>query len=76
MTIARYKRLDGHPVFKYSVELLVQTNGKLIKIAELNCKDEQEVQRLRTQSSVLRRQLNEHRNEKTSGKMEKTKQNN
>ena len=43
MCIARYKTLDGHPVFKYSVELLVQTNGKLIKIAELNCKDEQEL---------------------------------
>lgn len=43
MTIARYKTLDGHPVFKYSVELLVQTNGKLIKIADINCKDEEEL---------------------------------
>ena len=43
MTIARYKTLDGHPVFKYSVELLVQTNGKLITIAEFNCATEEEL---------------------------------
>lgn len=43
MCIARYKTIEGHPVFKYSVELLVQTNGKLVKIAEINCKDDNEL---------------------------------
>jgi hypothetical protein len=43
MCIARYKVLDGHPYFMYSVELFVQTNGKLIQIATLNCKDDEEL---------------------------------
>jgi hypothetical protein len=41
--IARYKELTGHPVFKYSVEIIVLTNGKRVKIAEINCKDETEL---------------------------------
>ncbi len=43
MTIARYRKLENHPAWLYTVELLVQTNGKLIKIAEINCKDEAEL---------------------------------
>ena len=44
MTIARYKQLDGHPVWLYTVELLVQTrDGTFTKIAEFNCKDEDEL---------------------------------
>lgn len=43
MTIARYKKLDGHPAWLYTVELLVQTNGKLIKIADINCKNDEEL---------------------------------
>jgi hypothetical protein len=43
MCIARYKELDGHPVFKYNVEIIVLTNGKRVKIAEINCKDEAEL---------------------------------
>ena len=43
MTFARYKTLDGHPVYMYSVELLVQTNGKLISIATINCKNDEEL---------------------------------
>jgi len=43
MTIARYKTLVGHPAWLYTVELLVQTNGKLIKIATINCKDDEEL---------------------------------
>ena len=42
VTIARYTKHMNHPAWLYTVELLVQTNGKLIKIAEINCKDEQE----------------------------------
>lgn len=42
MTIARYKRLDGHPAWLYQVELLVQTNGKLISIGGFNCTTERE----------------------------------
>lgn len=42
MTIARYKKLDGHPAWLYSVELLVQTNGKLISIGGFNCSNERE----------------------------------
>lgn len=42
MTIARYKKLDGHPAWLYQVELLVQTNGKLISIGGFNCATERE----------------------------------
>jgi hypothetical protein len=41
--IARYKELEGHPVFKYNVEIIVLTNNKRVKIAEINCKDEAEL---------------------------------
>ena len=41
--IARYRELEGHPVFKYNVEIIVLTNGKRVKIAEINCKDETEL---------------------------------
>ncbi|NBX18980.1 MAG: hypothetical protein EBR09_16645, partial [Proteobacteria bacterium] len=41
--IARYKELEGHPVFKYNIEIIVLTNGKRVKIAEINCKDETEL---------------------------------
>jgi hypothetical protein len=37
MTIARYSKLNNHPVFLYTVELIVVVNGKRIKIAEFNC---------------------------------------
>lgn len=43
MTIARYKQLVGHPAWLYTVELIVITNGKRVKIAEFNCKDEDEL---------------------------------
>lgn len=43
MTIARYRELVGHPVWLYNVEIIVITNGKRIRIAEFNCKDEKEL---------------------------------
>jgi hypothetical protein len=43
MTIARYRKLEGHPAWLYTIELLVQTNGKLITIAEFNCATEEEL---------------------------------
>lgn len=43
MTIARYRKIENHPTWLYSVELLVQTNGKIVKIAEFNCASEQEL---------------------------------
>ena len=43
MTIARYRELIGHPYYMYSVELIVLTNGKRIKIAEINCKDDEDL---------------------------------
>ncbi len=43
MTIARYRELLGHPYYKYEVELIVLTNGKRIKIASLNCRDDDEL---------------------------------
>lgn len=43
MTIARYRELVGHPVWKYSVELIVLSNGKRVKIAEFNCKNDEEL---------------------------------
>jgi hypothetical protein len=42
MTIARYKRLEGHPAWLYTVELLVQSKGKLISIGGFNCATEEE----------------------------------
>jgi hypothetical protein len=42
-TIARYKELEGHPFFQYNVELIVLSNGKRIKIAEINCKDDKDL---------------------------------
>jgi len=42
-TIARYRELTGHPAFKYSVELIVLSKGRRIKIAEINCKDDEEL---------------------------------
>jgi len=44
MCIARYKKLEGHPAWLYTVELLVQTNGKLISIGGFNCATEEEFQ--------------------------------
>ena len=44
MTIARYRKLENHPAWLYSVELLVQTNGKLISIGGFNCGTEEEFQ--------------------------------
>ena len=44
MTIARYRKLTGHPTWLYTVELLVQTNGKLISIGGFNCLTEEEFQ--------------------------------
>ena len=44
MTIARYRKLENHPAWLYSVELLVQTNGKLISIGGFNCSTEEEFQ--------------------------------
>ena len=45
MTIARYKELIGHPVWRYHVELIVclPAKGKRIKIAEFNCATEDEL---------------------------------
>jgi len=43
MVIARYKELTGHPAFQFNVEIIVLTNGKRIKIAEINCKDDTEL---------------------------------
>jgi hypothetical protein len=43
MTIARYTELFDHPYWKYRVELLVKTNNKFIKIAEFNCRSEDEL---------------------------------
>jgi len=42
MCIARYKKLEGHPAWLYTVELLVQTNGKLVSIGGFNCATEEE----------------------------------
>jgi hypothetical protein len=42
MTIARYRKLEGHPAWLYTVELLVQSNGKLISIGGFNCATEEE----------------------------------
>lgn len=43
MTVARYTELFDHPYWKYHVELLVQNNGKFIKIAEFNCRTDEEL---------------------------------
>ena len=43
MVIARYKELTGHPAFQFNVEIIVVTNGKRVRIAEFNCKDEKEL---------------------------------
>lgn len=43
MTIARYRELLGHPYYKYEVELIVLSNGKRIKIAAINCRDDDEL---------------------------------
>lgn len=40
--IARYRELEGHPVFKYNVEIIVLTNGKRISIGGFNCRTEEE----------------------------------
>lgn len=42
MCIARYRKLDGHPAWLYQVELLVQSNGKMISIGGFNCATERE----------------------------------
>jgi hypothetical protein len=44
MTIARYRKLNNHPVFQYNVELIVVVNGKRIKIAEFNCKTDKDLE--------------------------------
>ena len=45
MTIARYRELTGHPVWRYQVELIVLLagKGKRVKIAQFNCKNEEEL---------------------------------
>ena len=43
MIIARYKELTGHPAYKYTVEVIVISNGKRITIAEFNCATEDEL---------------------------------
>jgi hypothetical protein len=43
MTLARYKKLDGHPAWLYTVEMLVVVNGKVVKIAEFNCANDREL---------------------------------
>ena len=42
MTIARYRKLDGHPAWLYQVELIVLTNGERISIGGFNCRTEEE----------------------------------
>ena len=43
MSIARYTKLHGHPVWMYNVELIVYHRGKRTKIAEFNCRDDREL---------------------------------
>lgn len=42
MCIARYRKLENHPAWLYQVELLVQSNGRLISIGGFNCSTERE----------------------------------
>ena len=42
MTIARYRKLENHPAWLYQVELLVQSNGRLVSIGGFNCSTERE----------------------------------
>ena len=44
MTIARFRKLEGHPAWLYQVELIVLTNGKRISIGGFNCATEAEFQ--------------------------------
>lgn len=43
MSIARYRKLLGHPAWKYQVELIVYHNGHRTKIAQFNCATEEEL---------------------------------
>ena len=45
MTIARYRELTGHPVWRYQVELIVilGAKGKRVTIAQFNCATENEL---------------------------------
>lgn len=43
LTVARYRKLDGHPAWAYTVELFVQnTADKMVHIASFNCATERE----------------------------------
>lgn len=42
-TIARYRELEGHPFFQYNVELIVISKDRRIKIADINCKDDEDL---------------------------------
>ena len=42
MTIARYKRLDGHPAWLYTIEIMVKTKTGFISIGGFNCATEEE----------------------------------
>lgn len=43
ISIARYKKLEGHPAWLYTVELFVQTDmDKRTHIASFNCTTERE----------------------------------
>ena len=45
MTIARYRKLENHPVWLYQVELIVLLagKGKRVTIAQFNCRNEEEL---------------------------------
>lgn len=42
MTIARYRKLEGHPAWLYQVELVVISKGRRISIGGFNCRTEEE----------------------------------
>lgn len=44
MCIARYRTMPEGSYWMFTVELLVQTNGKLISIGSINCRDEAELE--------------------------------
>jgi hypothetical protein len=44
VTIARYRKLTGHPAWTYVVELFVKnTANKMVHIASFNCATEREL---------------------------------
>lgn len=45
LTVARYRKLDDHPAWVYTVELFVQNSAdKMVHIASFNCADEFELE--------------------------------